>query len=294
MATGSSDHRGHQARTGEAPPDSEEGATHLSHDEEIDVEERRAPPAKIVHEAIRRQGLEELKRPALSLLWSGLAAGVAMGMSILAEAILTLNLPEGPARPIIASFGYAFGFLIVIMGRLQLFTESTVTAVLPLATQPSWPSFGRTARLWALVLVANLAGTFAFALFTLAGGFGSPEIGGAISAVSRGILGHGFGHVLLSGIPSGFLIAALVWILPSASGERVLIIALLTWLIALGDFAHVVVGSAEAWLLMLEGTMSPLDAVGGYILPAFIGNVIGGTALFALLAHAQVVREIHH
>ena len=68
--------------------EAEEQATNISEEEEVEVEERRAPPAKVVHEVIRRQGIEELERPAASLLWSGLVAGVAIGMSILAEAIL--------------------------------------------------------------------------------------------------------------------------------------------------------------------------------------------------------------
>ncbi|MBR0552351.1 formate/nitrite transporter family protein [Stakelama marina] len=271
----------------------EEKAADLSHEEEVDVEERRAPAAKIVHEAIRRQGIEELERPATSLLWSGVVAGMAMGMSVLAEAVLRHSLPESPAKPVLSSFGYTVGFLIVIMGRLQLFTESTVTAVLPLTTKPSWPSFWRTARLWAIVLGANLVGTFAFALYAVLGGFASNELTGAIVEVSHAVLKHDPLATLLGGIPSGFLIATIVWIMPSSSGQRIWIIMLITWLIALGGFAHVIAGSAEAWVLLLDGSASIGWVLGGFLLPAFIGNVIGGTGLFAFLAHAQVSREIH-
>lgn len=271
----------------------EEQAADLSHEEEVDVEERRAPPARIVHEAIRRQGIEELERPATSLLWSGVVAGVAMGMSVLSEAVLKVSLPEGPAKEMLTAFGYTVGFLIVIMGRLQLFTESTVTAVLPLTTKPSWASFLRTARLWAIVLFANLAGTFAFALYAVFGGFGSPELTDAIREVSRVVLEHSPRDTLLTGIPSGFLIATIVWIMPSASGQRIWIIMLITWLIALGGFAHIIAGSAEAWILLIDGSVGIGWVVGGFLLPAFVGNVIGGTGLFAFLAHAQVSREIH-
>lgn len=273
--------------------EAEEQATNISEEEEVEVEERRAPPAKVVHEVIRRQGIEELERPAASLLWSGLVAGVAIGMSILAEAILKVRLPESPVKEFLVGIGYTVGFVIVILGRLQLFTESTITAVLPLATKPSWASLGRTARLWVLVLAANMAGTFAFALFAHIGGFGGAEMQQAIVEVSKVILEHDAWATFLTGIPSGFLLAVIVWLMPSSSGQRVWIIMLLTGLIVWGGFAHVVAGSCEAWVLVIAGTVSLPWAIGSFLFPALIGNVVGGTALFTFLAHAQVHREIH-
>tara|TARA_B100000678_G_scaffold272760_1_gene262490 strand:+ start:150 stop:1049 length:900 start_codon:yes stop_codon:yes gene_type:complete len=274
--------------------EAEEQVADLSHKEEIDVEERRAPPAKVVHEAIRRQGIEELERPTWSLIWSGLAAGIVMGMSILSEALLKERLPDTPWRDFLSSLGYTVGFIIVILGRLQLFTESTITAVLPLVTAPSWASFGRTMRLWVLVFFANMVGTFEFALFTHVGGFGGIEMQATIVDVSRKILEHGPFDTFLLAIPSGFLLATVVWLMPSASGERIWVVTLLTWLIALGGFAHVIAGSCEAWVLLLDGQMTASQALGGFLGPALLGNIFGGTALFALLAHAQVRREIHN
>lgn len=271
----------------------EEDSTDLSEEEEVDVEERRAPPAKIVHEVIRRQGIEELERPAMSLLWSGLAAGVVMGLSILAKALLSDAIPPGPSHDLFANFGYSVGFVIVIMGRLQLFTESTVSAILPLATSPSRYSLLRTARLWAIVFVANVVGTFLFAWFAWVGGFGG-TIAEDMLKVSRVLFDHDVAATFTTGIPAGFLIATIVWMLPSASGQRVWIIILVTWLIALGGFAHVIAGSGEAWLLLLAGEMTLASVFGSFLLPALAGNIVGGTALFALLAHAQVSKEIHN
>ncbi|MBW4331480.1 formate/nitrite transporter family protein [Stakelama sp. CBK3Z-3] len=285
-----------EGRLSDEPLDAEaeKNAADLTEEEEVDVEERRAPPAKVVHEAIRRQGIEELERPASSLIWSGVAAGVAMGMSVLSEAVLMERLPESASRELLASFGYTVGFIIVIMGRLQLFTESTITAVLPLATAPSWASLGRTARLWLLVFGANIIGTFAFALFEHIGGFGGVEMQAAISSVSHAVTERDAWGTFLTGIPSGFLLAVIVWLMPSSSGQRIWVIMLLTWLIALGGFSHVIAGSCETWVLLLDGSVSPGWALGGFLFPALFGNVAGGTALFALLAHAQVRREIHH
>jgi formate/nitrite transporter FocA (FNT family) len=114
----------------------------------------------------------------------------------------------------------------------------------------------------------------------------------AAVAVSEGILTHGFGETLLIATPAGFLIASIAWILPNARGNEFGVVVLITYTIGLGGFSHVVAGSAEAWLLMLTGKTSAAYAIFELILPALIGNLIGGTGLFAVLAHGQVRGEI--
>lgn len=59
--------------------------------------------------------------------------------------------------------GYAIGFVIVVVGRMQLFTETTVTAMLPVICEPNWHNFGRLARLRSIVLIAKLVGIFIIA-----------------------------------------------------------------------------------------------------------------------------------
>ena len=66
----------------------------------------------------------------------------------------------------------------------------------------------------------------------------------------------------------------------------------MTYLIAIGHFAHVIVGSAEVFLLLVDGEIGVVRAFMGYLFPALLGNVIGGTALFSVLAYAQVREEI--
>ena len=108
---------------------------------------------------VRDQGLEELDRSFGGLAWSGVAAGLSIGFSFLLEAALQAGLPEAPWRPLVASFGYSLGFLIVVLGRQQLFTETTLTAIIPVMTERTFRMVGRTLRVWAIVLVANLVGT---------------------------------------------------------------------------------------------------------------------------------------
>ena len=140
--------------------------------------------AATVFETIRREGDEELDRPVMALWWSGVAAGLALSTSVLAEAILYRALAGSPAREAIAALGYALGFVIVILSRLQLFTENTLSVVLPVLAKPSGNHLWRSARLWAVVFVANLVGTFATALISLKLGTTSPENTAAMLEVS--------------------------------------------------------------------------------------------------------------
>lgn len=272
--------------------DEQQPESGLSDDEVNAVAQRKAGSAKVVHEVIRLQGDEELDRPLASLLFSAFAAGVAISASILAEASLAVRLPEAPWRELVVSLGYTVGFVLVILGNLQLFTETTVTAVLPLATHPTLRNLKRLLRLWAAVLLANLAGTFLVALLMAKRiVMSADQLDGAI-ALSRTALDHGAGDILLLGMPAGFLVASIAWILPNARGSEFWVVVLVTYVIAIGGFSHVVAGSGEAWLLALSGRTSFAAAIFGYILPSLAGNMIGGSGLFAVLAHGQVRPEI--
>ncbi len=268
----------------------EERKVALDPEQEEVVDDRRAASALIVHEVVRRQGIEELERPATSLMWSGVTAGIAIGLSLLGKAVMETAIPEGAWTPLLQALGYALGFVVVILGRMQLFTESTLSAVLPLATDPSVRNLTRTLRLWGVVLVANLIGTFAFAGFAMLGGLGAEQAAELVE-VSGVVLHHVGMEGFLAGIPSGLLLASVVWTLPSVEGQKVTLIVLLTGLIDLGGFAHVVAGSAEMWVLLLHGDMGAGQAV-SFFFPVLLGNIVGGSALFALLAHAQVREEI--
>jgi formate/nitrite transporter FocA (FNT family) len=120
---------------------------------------------QIVYETIRPEGEEEHQRTASSLAWLALAAGLSMGFSFIAEGLLMAHLPDQPWRPSIARAGYSVGFLIVILGRQQLLTENTLTVVSPLLIRKDLNTLLRMLRLWAVVLVGNLFGTFLFALY---------------------------------------------------------------------------------------------------------------------------------
>ena len=92
---------------------------------------RKAISAKVVHDAVRHEGEGELARTKSALAWSGLAAGLAMGFSLIGEGLLQARLEPEMWRPLVTKLGYALGFVIVTLGRQQLYTENTLTAFVP-------------------------------------------------------------------------------------------------------------------------------------------------------------------
>ena len=257
------------------------------------AEERQAIGANVVYEAIRLEGEEELRRPAAALAWSGLAAGLSMGFSFIAEAILTAHLPDTPWRPLVSRAGYCIGFLIVILGRQQLFTENTLTAILPLLARKNFSTLVRVLRLWGTVLTANLAGTFFFALCVARIKFFDGHVQAALLETAKAHIGVSFGIVMARAIFAGWLIALMVWLLPAAESARVSIIIIVTYLVGIGDFNHIVAGSTTALFLVFTKSISFAGYFVQFFIPTLIGNIIGGVSLVAALGHAQVVGGKH-
>ncbi|HTW51187.1 MAG TPA: formate/nitrite transporter family protein [Stellaceae bacterium] len=271
-----------------APPD-DPGITER---EVEDIEARSSPRTPVIYEIVSRIGTEEMARPLISLWWSGIAAGMSISFSLLAEAILQSHLPNAPWRPLVASFGYSVGFLMAVLSRQQLFTENTITAVLPVMADLNLGNVWKLVRLWGIVLLANIIGTLVAALFYSFSPALSNGLFEAMLDVSRHLLGHGWPVMFFGGITAGFLMAAMVWMIPSADAAQFYVIALMTYLIAAGGFPHIVAGSVEAFLLALHGDASAWWMATGFFAPVLTGNIIGGTALFALIAYAQVMKEI--
>lgn len=264
----------------------------LSSGEERDAIKRAGPRPQVVYASISARGLEEINRPTISLLGSGVAAGLILMMSVIAEGLMKQQLPSFPGSELIADIGYTVGFIIVILGRLQLFTENTITPVLPLLANPKTGAFVRTGRLWAIVFFANMLGMMIAAALLVWGDIVTNAQFVAIMEVAAKALEHTPFETLRYGIIAGFLIAALVWCIPTAKGGEFFLIFFVTYLIALGDFTHVVAGAGEGFLLLFTGNAPVEWVVFGLIVPAFVGNVLGGTVLFATLAYVQVMEEI--
>jgi len=254
-----------------------------------EIIERRAPPGDVVYKAIYAEGKHELERNNLELGLSGLSAGLSMGFSMVGEALLRAHLPAAHWAPLLSKFGYSLGFLIVILGRQQLFTKNTLTVILPLLREKKMAMVANVLRLWGIVLAANLIGAFIFAsLIEISNAF-SPEVRNAFLVMGQSSMNAGFADILVRGIVSGWLIALMVWLLPFAESARIWVIILLAYVIGLADLPHVVAGSAEVFYLVTAGAVGFWVAMGAYVCPALVGNVIGGVALVAVGAHAEFV-----
>ncbi len=263
----------------------------LHEPEKAEAKQRSAPRAIVVHEAIREEGEEELRRPLSALWWSGLAAGLSMGFSLVGEGLLRAHLPDADWRPLISKFGYSVGFLVVILGRQQLFTENTLTPILPLLVRRDKDTLIKVLRLWSVVLAANLLGALVFAWVVANTNVFDGATRQTFSDIGREALGGDFGTILLRGIFAGWLIALMVWLLPYAEAARVTVIIIITFLVGLGGFAHIIAGSVEVFQLVLSGQASWLSAL-GWVIPTLLGNIIGGVSLVAALNHAQVVAGV--
>ncbi len=265
---------------------------HLDDDEQRLAKRHTTPRALIIHEIIRDEGEQELQRKTGPLALSGLAAGLSMGFSFLTEALLTAGLPDTIWRPTLASFGYAVGFIIVVLARQQLFTESTLTALLPLITRLDRKTLFGTLRLWAVVLVANIAGTWIFAALVHAPGLFTPDVTPALHTLAARAIHGSFASTFVRAFFAGWLIALMVWILPSAQSSRPFIVLIITYIVALAQLSHIVAGSAEAAYDVLSGTATLSSYFGNFFVPTLLGNVAGGMVMVSVLNHGSIATEI--
>lgn len=261
--------------------------------EEIEVDEEELPSrAMAIHEHIRQDGEKEMERDAMALLWSAIAAGLSMGASLLVKGIFHVKLDGIPGSYVLESFGYTFGFIIVIMARQQLFTENTVTAVLPVMQNPTWKNGGLLLRLWSVVLLGNLIGTaiaaWAFEYMPIF----DEATRDAFVEIGMEVMKNTPAEMFANAIISGWLVATMVWMFPAAGSAKIVVIILMTWVIALADTTHIVVGAVEIFYLVFNGSIPWTDFLWPFALPTLAGNICGGTFIFALLSHAQIRNDM--
>lgn len=278
-----------ETRTAERTEDASAHLPELSPREKEKADEHLSASAGIIHEAIRRQGEDELSRTSSGLAWSGLAAGLSMGFSLITEGLLHAYVPDAQWKPLVTKLGYSVGFLIVIIGRQQLFTENTLTPIIPLLSERDGKTFCNVLRLWAVVFVTNLVGTLAIAWVLGHTNAFEPSVRESFKTLSLEATGHGFGLSLLKGVFAGWLIALMVWMLGGVKEVHIGIIVIVTYLIGIAGLTHIIAGSVEAFYLTTTGAAGWWDMISRFTIPTLIGNVAGGVALVAVVNHAQVI-----
>lgn len=271
--------------------DEQEKKPDLNEVEEQKVEERTSIAAPVVYESIRREGVTELKRSTHQLFWSGLAAGLSMAFSFITQALIAYYLPDAEWTHLISKIGYTIGFLIVILGRQQLFTENTLTVILPLLQQKNISTLLNVLRLWGIVLLANIIGSVILILMITISPVFEPIVHHHLLMIGREALQPNAIKTFWGGILAGYLIAVMVWILPAAQSARFFVILLITYVIGLKGFSHIIAGTSETLYLVFSGDASILQFLHYFFFPTLLGNIVGGVSLVAALGHAQVMAE---
>jgi formate/nitrite transporter FocA (FNT family) len=170
-----------------------------------------------------------------------------------------------------------------------LFTENTLTAIIPLLVRRNLSTFLSVVRLWTIVLVANIAGAHLFAWVAATTPMFHPEVRNAMFELAKEAADVTFWVAILRGIFAGWLIAMVVWMLAAIDTGRLSVIIIITYIVALAGLTHIIAGSVEVLFLVMVGYKSWFATVGGYMIPTLIGNCIGGVSLTAALNHAQAV-----
>ena len=231
---------------------------------------------------------EEFGRSNRLLFLSGLTAGIVMGFSFLGTASLTALLGGGDgAASAVGYLLYPLGFITVVLGSYQLFTENTFTPVTLVLTRIA--SLPALLRVWGVVFTANVAGAAMVAYVLATTGVFSPET----AAVARGFGAHfldlSWTTLFWKGVFAGALVAGMVWLVHAARDvtARVLVIFVLTYTVAVGELAHSIVGSAEVLYYVFGGGATAAAFFRDFLLPATLGNTAGGVVLVALLNYSQ-------
>ncbi|HUR93787.1 MAG TPA: formate/nitrite transporter family protein [Gemmatimonadales bacterium] len=248
--------------------------------------------AEEIHRNVREPGEKELQRPAAALLWSALASGLVIGFSFVGGAYAASLVGGAHAHAAFAA-AYPLGFILVIMARSELFTENTLVPVVPFLEHPDADTFLRLMRVWGMLLLGNLAGALIFGWALARTPIVEASLHTELGKIAATATSGSFGQIVYAGVFAGWLIALLSWLLAStrSTGAQIVLIWICTAPIAALHFRHSIAGSVEAFYRAASGGATWGEMLGGFVVPAVVGNAIGGVLLVALLNHGQVVAE---
>ncbi len=244
------------------------------------------PTANQIYEQVALNGKRELRRSNVSLAISGVAGGLLMGLTGLSVAIIMSMVGTTPAGKLTAFFFYPLGFMVVILGRSQLFTENTLYPVALMLAEKK--HFLSTLRLWSLVFPANIVGALLFALLAVRTGALRPEVMTELSKLGVEAVGITASHAFWSGVVGGWIIATVAWLVSASHSitGSVLLIWTMTFVVGIGHFAHCIASSGEILSSVLLGHVALLSFL-SWLLPATAGNICGGVLLVTLLEYGQ-------
>ena len=246
------------------------------------------PSAHEIYQQVAKNAKEELKRSTASLAISGFTGGIFMGLSALGVGLALARLGGSGHAFIISRMFYPLGFIVVILGRSQLFTENTLYPVALVLTEPR--QIWNTLRLWATVLPSNMLGALTFA--SLAGLTHSmpADVVQAIASLGLAAVHEPTSTIFWSGVVAGWIIATAAWLVSGSHSitGSVMVIWALTFVVGLGNFAHCIATSGEILTAVLTHQLS-WAAYPRWFGPAVAGNICGGVVMVTLLEYGQAV-----
>jgi formate-nitrite transporter family protein len=245
------------------------------------------PHAIDIYERICEDSREEIGRSADSLAYSGLFAGFAIGLAPLALALTTVALGGSQAAALVAALLYPIGYVAVIMGRAQFFTENTLYPVMLVLRQPGF--LRASARIWAIVLATNLVGAVLFALLATSTGALDPGVRDELVSNGEKYVDGGFGDVFFAAIVTGFLLALVAWLVEASdgAGARITVIWALTSLVALGSFDHCIASTVVVVSALIDGSVAMSDSL-AWFAPTLLGNILGGVLIVTSINYGQI------
>lgn len=236
-------------------------------------------------------GLHEFRRSNTGLFISAFTAGMEIGFSILSMAMLYTLFEarvDADMLKLIIALGYPLGFIFVVIGRSELFTEHTALAMLPvLNNSVTWRDLF---VLWGLVYVGNLAGGYVFAVLIMEI---APQIGTirveAFRDLASSLINYDAFTILLSAVLAGWMMGLLGWLVTSSQEtiSRIFIVILVTFTIGAAGLHHCIVGSVEVFTGMLSSDSITIVDYLRFLLWASIGNALGGAVFVAILKYSQ-------
>ena len=246
------------------------------------------PSAEDIYQQVATNARQELKRTNTSLAISGFGGGAFMGLSAMGTAIAVALLGDSAGAHMVSRMFYPLGFIVVIIGRSQLFTENTLYPVALVLAEKR--ELWNTLRLWSIVLPANVAGAFGFAALVSWTPALNPPYVDALSHLGANAIAHTGAHVFWSGVIGGWIIALAAWMVSGSHSitGSVAVIWLLTYIVGLGDFAHCIASSCEILVTVLTHHAAWV-AYPQWLIPAVLGNICGGVGLVTILEYGQVI-----
>ncbi len=246
------------------------------------------PSAEEIFQQVARNAEAELKRTSLSLAISGVTGGMFMGLSALGVGIIAALLGNSPHTFILSRMFYPLGFIVVIIGRSQLFTENTLYPVALVLAEKR--QLWNTLRLWCIVLPSNVFGALLFASLIALTPALPHNILQAIAQLGLDAAHTPASTIFWSGVMGGWIIATTAWLVSGSHSitGSVMIIWVLTFVVGLGSFAHCIATSGEILAAVLTKQIV-WTAYPHWLLFAVAGNICGGVLMVTLLEYGQAM-----